>query len=121
MTGGLLDNRRLIGFAFLAPAVAYIVLLIGVPFVTAFANSLSDATVGNISFRCAGLRNFEPGLHAPDLHAARRNTVLLTLPLSPRCSDVRADPVHHDVAHAYRPAATERFRVRRHVGARACC
>ena len=73
MTGGLLDNRRLIGFAFLAPAVAYIVLLIGVPFVTAFANSLSDVTVGNISFRCAGLRNFEPGLHAPRLarHAAQ--------------------------------------------------
>ena len=33
-TGGLLDNRRLMGFAFLAPAVVYIALLIGVPFVT---------------------------------------------------------------------------------------
>ena len=39
-TGGLLDNRRLMGFAFLAPAVVYIALLIGVPFVTAFAYSL---------------------------------------------------------------------------------
>ena len=33
-TGGLLDNRRLMGFAFLPPAVVYIALLIGVPFVT---------------------------------------------------------------------------------------
>ena len=39
-TGGLLDSRRLMGFAFLAPAVVYIALLIGVPFVTAFAYSL---------------------------------------------------------------------------------
>ena len=78
-TGGLLDSRRLMGFAFLAPAVVYIALLIGVPFVTAFAYSLSDATVGNTSFRYAGLRNFEAVLHAPDFHAALRNTFMFTL------------------------------------------
>ena len=77
--GGLLDNRRLMGFAFLAPAVVYIVLLIGVPFVTAFAYSLSDATVGNTSFRYAGLCNFRTVLNAPDFHAALRNTVVFAL------------------------------------------
>ncbi len=77
--GGLLDNRRLMGFAFLAPAVVYIVLLIGVPFVTAFAYSLSDATVGNTSFRYAGLCNFRTVLYAPDFHAALRNTVVFAL------------------------------------------
>ena len=77
--GGLLDNRRLMGFAFLAPAVVYIVLLIGVPFVTAFAYSLSDATVGNTSFRYAGLCNFRTVLNARDFHAALRNTVVFTL------------------------------------------
>ena len=77
--GGLLDNRRLMGFVFLAPAVVYIVLLIGVPFVTAFAYSLSDATVGNTSFRYAGLRNFRTVLNAADFHAALRNTVVFTL------------------------------------------
>ena len=78
-TVGLLDNRRLMGFAFLAPAVVYIALLIGVPFVTAFAYSLSDATVGNTSFRYAGLPNFETVLNAPDFHAALRNTFVFTL------------------------------------------
>ena len=77
--GGLLDNRRLMGFAFLAPAVVYVVLLIGVPFVTAFAYSLSDATVGNTSFRYAGLCNFRTVLNAPDFHAALRNTVVFAL------------------------------------------
>ena len=75
----LLDSRRLMGFAFLAPAVLYIVLLIGVPFFTAFAFSLSDATVGNASFRYAGLRNFQNVLKAADFHAALRNTFVFTL------------------------------------------
>ena len=75
----LLDSRRLMGFAFLAPAVLYIVLLIGVPFFTAFTYSLSDATVGNTDFRYAGLRNFEIVLNAPDFHAALRNTFVFTL------------------------------------------
>ena len=74
----LLDSRRLMGFAFLAPAVIYIVLLIGVPFFTAFTYSLSDATVGNTDFRYAGLRNFEI-VHAPDFRAALRNTFVFTL------------------------------------------
>ncbi len=77
--GSALDSRRLMGFAFLAPAVLYIVLLIGVPFFTAFAFSLSDATVGNASIRYAGLRNFETVLKAPDFHAALRNTFVFTL------------------------------------------
>ena len=77
--GGLLDNRRLMGFAFLAPAVVYVVLLIGVPFVTVFAYSLSDTTVGNTSFRYAGLCNFRTVLNARDFHAALRNTVVFTL------------------------------------------
>ena len=75
----LLDSRRFMGFAFLAPAVLYIALLIGVPFFTAFAYSLSDATVGNASIRYAGLRNFRNVLNAPDFHAALRNTFVFTL------------------------------------------
>ncbi len=77
--GSVLDSRRLMGFSFLAPAVLYIVLLIGVPFFTAFAFSLSDATVGNTDFRYAGLRNFRIVLNAPDFHASLRNTFVFTL------------------------------------------
>ena len=85
MTGGaaqrdsLLDRRGLMGFVFLAPAVLYIVLLIGVPFFTAIAYSFSNATVGNTSFTYAGLRNFQNVWNAPDFHAALRNTFVFTL------------------------------------------
>lgn len=76
---GLLDSRRLMAFAFLAPAVLYIALLIGAPFLTAIAYSFSDATVGNASFRFAGLRNFRNVWNSPDFHAALRNTFVFTL------------------------------------------
>ena len=77
--GSLLDSRRLMGIAFLAPAVIYIVLLIGIPFVTAITYSFSNATVGNASFSYAGLRNFENVWNAPDFHVALRNTFVFTL------------------------------------------
>ena len=76
---GLLDRRRLMAFAFLAPAVVYIVVLIGVPFLTAIAYSFSDATVGNASLSYAGLRNFRNVWNSPDFHAALRNTFVFTL------------------------------------------
>ena len=110
--GGLLDNRRLMGFAFLAPAVVYIVLLIGVPFVTAFAYSLSDATVGNTSFRYAGLCNFRTVLNAARLprRAAQHRR------LHPRRPGVRPDPGQHAGADPHRAAAAEPRRARRDVG-----
>ena len=77
--GSALDNRRLMGIAFLAPAVLYIVLLIGVPFVTAISYSLSDATVGNASFSYAGLRNFRNVWNSTDFHVALRNTFVFTV------------------------------------------
>ncbi len=77
--GNWLDNRRFMGIAFLAPALLYILLLIGMPFVTAILYSLSNATVGNASFSYAGLRNFEHIWNTPDFHAALRNSFLFTV------------------------------------------
>ncbi len=54
-----LDNRRLVGALFLAPALLYILLLVGLPFVLAIGFGFSDVTVGNTDLNFVGLRNFE--------------------------------------------------------------
>ncbi len=53
-----LDNRRVVGFLFLTPALLYIVLLVGFPFALAIAFGFSDVTVGNTDIDFVGLRNF---------------------------------------------------------------
>ena len=77
--GSWLDSRRFMGVVFLAPALLYIVLLIGMPFVTAILYSLSDATVGNTSFSFVGLRNFERVWANPIFHQALRNSFVITV------------------------------------------
>ncbi|MYD38427.1 MAG: sugar ABC transporter permease, partial [Chloroflexi bacterium] len=53
-----LDNRRLIGALFLTPALLYILLLVGFPFVLSIAFGFSDVTVGNTDLSYVGFRNF---------------------------------------------------------------
>ncbi len=77
--GNWLDHRRFMGISFLVPALLYIILLIGLPFVTAILFSLSNATVGDASFTFAGLRNFENIWAAPAFHDALRNSFLFTV------------------------------------------
>ena len=52
------DNRRLVGVLFLAPALLYIALLVGFPFLLAIAFGFSDVTVGNTELNFVGLRNY---------------------------------------------------------------
>ena len=54
-----LDNRRVVGILFLAPALIYILLLVGFPFLLAIAFGFSDVTVGNTDLSFVGMRNFE--------------------------------------------------------------
>lgn len=58
-TSSWLDNERRVGVVFLLPAVLYIVLLVGVPFVVAILFGLTDVTVGDTSLDFVGLQNFE--------------------------------------------------------------
>jgi multiple sugar transport system permease protein len=60
----------------LAPAVIYIALLIGGPFLLALYYSLSNITVGNPSTQFVGLQNFRAILQSPTFLRALGNTFI---------------------------------------------
>jgi multiple sugar transport system permease protein len=73
------ENRRLGALMFL-PAVAYIALLIGVPFVLAVMYAFSDARIGSgASLHFVGLENFRSILQSPSFRAALRNSIVFTV------------------------------------------
>lgn len=74
-----IDDSRLMGVVFLAPATLYIVLLVGLPFVTALLFSVSTATVGDASFNYVGLRNFVNVWQTPAFRDALVNTFVFTV------------------------------------------
>ena len=80
--GGLLDRPGFVAGMFLSPAVLYMLLLLGVPFVGAIAFSLTDITIGVLfhtmpSF--VGLENFASLLDDPDFRQALRNTFVFAI------------------------------------------
>ena len=72
------DRAELLGWIMLTPALLYVVLLVGVPFVLAIALSFSAATAGSLSFSFVGLRNFVTVLQDPTFRRALHNTLLFT-------------------------------------------
>lgn len=62
----------------IAPAILYIVALLGVPLVLAVYYSLSDITTGGSKVRFVGLENFAELLHNPNFYTALANTFILT-------------------------------------------
>lgn len=73
------DSERSLGAIFLFPAIAYIVLLVGIPFFLAIAFSLSDITVGNTDLNFIGLENFRRILKTPEFQQSLKNSFLFTL------------------------------------------
>ncbi|PYO69277.1 MAG: ABC transporter permease [Gemmatimonadetes bacterium] len=63
----------------LAPALAYVILLVGVPFVLAILLSFSNATAGSLSFGWAGWRNYATILADPIFLRSLRNTAIVTI------------------------------------------
>ncbi len=61
----LFDNERVLGAALLAPAVIYIIALVGFPFVLAILFSVSDITTGSKGFDFVGFDNFARILRDP--------------------------------------------------------
>jgi multiple sugar transport system permease protein len=74
----LLDRERLLGSAFLAPAVVYLVLVVAYPLVLAFLYAFSDATTGSQSLHYVGLRTFIAAVQDPVFLTALRNTAVFT-------------------------------------------
>lgn len=78
-TSYLLDNEGFLGRLFLLPAVLYIVVLVGVPFVLAIAFSLTSVTVGDTSLHFVGLENFRAIIKTPQFRRALGNTFLFAI------------------------------------------
>ena len=74
-----LDDDRRLGRTMLAPAVLYIVLLVGFPFLLALYYSVSDVTVGARELSFVGLLNFQRALRNPTFLTALKNTFIFTI------------------------------------------
>ena len=72
----LADDERALSRVLLAPAVLYIALLVGGPFVLAIIYSLTSISLGGHSFNFVGLQNFQAALRDPSFRRALGNTVL---------------------------------------------
>jgi len=75
----VLEQRRYLAPALIAPAVLFIVLLVGAPLVLAGYLSLTDATSGALHGEWVGLDNFTREWHDENFRRALRNTVVFTL------------------------------------------
>ena len=74
-----LDDRLWLGRLMLAPAIVYIVALVGFPFVLAIIYSLSNVTVGSEGFHFVGLANFRQLVNSPQFWVAVKNTIFFTV------------------------------------------
>jgi ABC-type sugar transport system permease subunit len=73
------DRQRVLAPLLIAPAILYIVILVGVPFFMAIYYSLSDATTGSQSLHFVGLRNFQAVFKDPVFRKSLVNTFIFTL------------------------------------------
>lgn len=72
--GHLLDSEYWLGRLMLAPAILYIVALVGFPFFLALFYSVSNVTVGAQSMAFVGLENFTRALESGTFRRALQNT-----------------------------------------------
>jgi multiple sugar transport system permease protein len=74
----ILDRRGVLGAIFVAPAILYVLLLVGVPFLLAVYYSVSAYTIYDPSWQFVGLENFQDILEDPGFLDTLRNTFLFT-------------------------------------------
>ena len=74
----ILDRRDVLGAIFVAPAILYVLLLVGVPFLLAVYYSVSAYTIYDPSWRFVGLANFEQILENPVFLRTLGNTFIFT-------------------------------------------
>jgi multiple sugar transport system permease protein len=74
----ILDRRDVLGSILVAPAVLYVLLLVGLPFLLAVYYSVSAYTIYNPSWRFVGLANFEQIVRDPGFLHTLGNTFLFT-------------------------------------------
>jgi multiple sugar transport system permease protein len=74
----LLDRRDVLGALFVAPAILYVLLLVGLPFLLAVYYSVSAYTVYDPTWRFVGLANFAQIIQNPTFIETLGNTFLFT-------------------------------------------
>jgi len=72
-------RSALLGAAMISPAVLFILLLVGVPFVMAFVYALSDVHVASTHIHFVGLANFRSVLESPAFRRALWNSAVFTV------------------------------------------
>src|SRR5579872_2813115 len=74
----ILDRRDVLGSIFVAPAILYVLLLVGVPFLLAVYYSVSAYTIYDPSWSFVGLSNFEDVIESPAFRQTLTNTFIFT-------------------------------------------
>ena len=74
----IVDNENTLGVLMIAPAVIYVLALVGYPLVLAFIYSFSDVTVGSLSYSFVGLAKYRDIIQDPEFRTALKNTLLFT-------------------------------------------
>ena len=77
--GRLIDSEEWLGWAMIGPAVVYIVLLVGFPFLLALFYSVSNITVGSAATKYVGFHNFKMIMENPSFWVALKNTFIFTI------------------------------------------
>ena len=74
-----LDRSEIVGPLFIAPAILYIVLLVGLPFLLALYYSVSAYTIFNPSLAFVGLKNFRDIIASEIFRRTLINTLVFTI------------------------------------------
>ncbi len=74
----ILDRRDVLGALFVSPAILYVLLLVGVPFLMAVYYSVSAYTIYDPSWSFVGLQNFEDIIEDPMFRQTLYNTFIFT-------------------------------------------
>ena len=75
----LFDRSELLGPLFIAPAILYVVVLVGLPFVLAVYYSISAFTIFDTSYRFVGAKNFFDILQSEVFRRTLANTFIFTI------------------------------------------
>jgi multiple sugar transport system permease protein len=75
----LFDRSELLGPLFIAPAILYVVVLVGLPFLLAIYYSISAFTIFDTSYRFVGARNFFDILESEVFRRTLANTFIFTI------------------------------------------
>jgi multiple sugar transport system permease protein len=75
----LFDRPELVGPLFIAPAIAYVLVLVALPFFLAIYYSVSAYTIFNPTYRFVGLRNFIDVMNSEIFRRTLINTFVFTI------------------------------------------